>query len=207
MLRLWGRDNSSNVMKVIWLLGELGLNYERKDVGGAFGQTETPAYRAMNPTGLVPTLEEDGFVLWESNAILRYLCQAHAAGSAFYPEQPRVRAVVDQWLDFQQCELNRPLTTVFWGLVRTPPEKRDPAAIEAGARECARMWAMVDAALERHAYVAGDALTIADMALGVHVHRWFSFEIDRPEASHLRAWYGRLLLRPVYAKHIARPLT
>jgi len=207
MLRLWGRDNSSNVMKVIWLLGELGLEYERLDVGGAFGKTDTPQYRGMNPTGLVPTLEEDGFVLWESNAILRYLCQAHAAGSGFYPPQPRARAIVDQWLDFQQCELNKPLTVVFWGLVRTAAEKRDMAAIQAAAKDSGRVWAMVDAALENHAYVAGDALTIADMALGVHVHRWFSFAIDRPEATHLRAWYERLLARPVYAEHIARPLT
>ena len=115
MLRVWGRTNSSNVMKVLWLLDELGLPFERIDAGGAFGRTGTAEYRAMNPLALVPTLEDDGFALFESNAILRYLCNAHAPGSPLYPTAPRARGTVDAWLDFQQTALNRPQSVVFAG--------------------------------------------------------------------------------------------
>ena len=203
MLRLWGRANSSNVMKVIWLLEELKLPYERLDVGGKFGKTDTPEYRAMNPNGLVPTLQEDGFTLWESNAILRYLCSANAPDSPLWPRDPRARANVDRWMDFQQTALNAPQGVVFVGLVRTPAEKRDTAAIAAAAREAARIWSIVDAELARHPFVAGDHLTLADMCYGPHIHRWFSFAIERPETPHLRAWYERLLAIPIYARHLA----
>lgn len=207
MRRLWGRANSSNVMKVIWGLEELGLPYERIDVGGSFGKTDTTEYRAMNPNGLVPTLEEDGFVLWESNAILRYLCHAHAPHSALWPQEPRARANIDRWMDWQQTTMNRPMSVVFWNLVRTPPEKRDQAAIAAGVNDMIGMWGMVDAGLARHPYVGGAEFTIGDIPLGVLVHRWFSMAIDRPLLSHLRAWYDRLLERAPYRTHIAKPLT
>ena len=131
---LWGRATSSNVMKAIWTLEELQLPYERIDVGGSFGKTDTAEYRAMNPTGLVPTLQEDDFTLWESNAICRYLCHAHAPHSKLWPQEPHARANVDRWMDAQQTLLNRPIGVVFWGLVRTPPDKRDMAAIAQGVR-------------------------------------------------------------------------
>ena len=117
---VWGRATSSNVMKVLWGLGELGLPFERVDVGGAFGKTDTAEYRAMNPTGLVPTLQEGSFTLWESNAILRYLAQAHGSDSPLWPADARARANIDHWMDAQQTVLNRPMSAVFWGLVRTP---------------------------------------------------------------------------------------
>ncbi len=207
MIRVWGRTNSSNVMKVLWLLDELGLAYERIDAGGKFGLTGTPEYRAMNPPGLVPTLQEDGFSLFESNAILRYLCNAHAPDGALYPAAPRPRAVVDAWLDLQQTALTRPQGVVFSGLVRTPPEQRDHAAISAAVTEAGTIWGMLDDRLARQAYVAGDALSIADMAFGVHAHRWFAMPIARPDSPHLQAWYGRLLQRPAYATHVAQPMS
>lgn len=203
---LWGRDTSSNVMKAIWTLEELGLAYDRRDVGGKYGQTDTPAYRAMNPTGLVPTLQEDGFIMWESNAVCRYLCAANAAGAALFPAEPQARARIDQWMDAQQTVLNRPMGVVFWGLVRTPPEKRDAATIAAAVAETAKAYGLIGAALTRHPYVAGDHLTLADIPWGVHVHRWFTMDFDRPEVPGLRAWYERLLARPAYRFHIARPL-
>jgi glutathione S-transferase len=205
MIRLWGRATSSNVMKVIWLLEELGLSYERRDVGGAFGGTATATYRAMQPLGLVPALEEEGgFTLFESNTILRYLCNAHAPASPFYPTGPRARATVEAWMDFQQTALNRPASVVFMGLIRTPPAQRDNAAIAAATREAAAMWAVIDQRLARLPYVAGETLTIADMAYGPHVHRWFNMPVEgRPEAPHLRAWYDGLLERGPYRKHLA----
>ena len=207
MLRIWGRINSSNVMKTLWLLDELGLRYERIDAGGPFGKTGTPEYRAMNPLGLVPTLEEDGFSLFESNAILRYLCNAHAPDSTLYPRAPHARASVDAWLDFQQTALNRPQSVVFQGLVRTAPEQRDNAAISAAVADAGAIWRILDGRLAQQAYVAGDALSIADMAFGPHVHRWFAMPIARPDSPHLHAWYDRLMERPGFRTHVALPLS
>lgn len=200
---LWGRATSSNVMKVIWLLEELNLPYDRIDVGGSYGKTDTPEYRAMNPTGLVPTLQEDHFTLWESNAILRYICAAHASDSPFWPQAPRVRANVDRWMDAQQTVLNRPMSVVFWGLVRTKPENRDKAAIDAAIIETARVWGMVSTQLAQHTFLGGNELTLADFPWGPHLHRWFAMDFDRPDVPHLRAWYDRLLERPAYKEYVA----
>ena len=189
---LWGRSTSSNVMKVLWTLETLKLPYERLDVGGPFGKTDTPAYRAMNPTGLVPTLQEDDFTLWESNAIMRYLCNTNAlAAATLWPQSPHLRATIDQWLDAQQTVHNRPAGVVFLGLVRTPEENRDLPAIKKAADELARAYGYLEPHLARHPYIAGDHVTLADIAWGVHVHRWFVMAIDRPEMPHLRAWYDR----------------
>jgi glutathione S-transferase len=207
MLRVWGRNTSANVMKVLWLLDELGFAYERIDVGGAFGGTDTPEYRAMQPLGLVPALEEDGYTLFESNAILRYICNAHAPQSPLYPAAARPRGAVDAWMDLQQTALNRPQGIVFLGLVRTPPEKRDHAAISAAVTEAGKIWGLLDARLAQHPFVCGDALTLADMAFGVHVHRWFTMPIARSDSLNLHAWYRRLLERGPYKTHVAQPLS
>jgi glutathione S-transferase len=208
MRRLLGRANSSNVMKVVWLLEELELPYQREDVGGPFGGTDTPEYRAMNPNGVVPTLVEDDFVLWESNAILRYLCAANAPASAMWPASDvRARASIDRWMDWQQTVQTRPGGVVFQGLVRTPPERRDEAAIRAGVVELGRVWGILDAILARVPYVAGPVFTLADIPLGVNAHRWFFFPVDKPDLPYLRAWYDRLLQRPAYRDHCAGPVT
>lgn len=208
MIKLWGRATSSNVMKVIWLLEELGIAYTRVDVGGSFGGTATPEYRAMQPLGLVPAIEDGDFDLFESNSILRYICNAHAPTTSLYPTEPKARARVEAWMDFQQTAVNRPLGTVFLGLVRTAPAQRDMAAITAAAKEAAGHWAILDTRLARQAYVASDQFSLADIALGIYVHRWFVMDVPgRPEAPHLAAWYQRLLARPAYTKHIAGPLS
>ncbi len=203
---LWGRSTSSNVMKVIWTLEELKLPYERIDVGGPFGKTDTPEYRAMNPTSLVPTLQEDDFTMWESNAIMRHVCTAHAADSTLWPRDLQTRARVDQWLDAQQTVMNRPQGVIFIGLVRTKPEARDNAAIAQAVKDAARAYQMIASELGKHPFIAGDHLTLCDIAWGVHIHRWFTMDFARPEIPNLRAWYDRLLSRPVYKEHIARPL-
>lgn len=199
---VWGRATSSNVMKVLWGLGELNLPFERIDVGGSFGKTDTPEYRAMNPTGLVPTLQEDDFTLWESNVILRYLCHAHAPHSPLWPQEPKARANIDRWMDAQQTVLNRPMTVVFLGLVRTPADKRDPNAIRQGAVDAAKAWGLIAAGLTQHPYVVGDHLTLADIPWGMYAHRWFNMDFDRPEVPGLRAWYDRLCQRPAYQQAV-----
>lgn len=202
---VWGRATSSNVMKVLWGLGELDLPFQRIDVGGAFGKTDTAEYRTMNPTGLVPTLQEDDFTLWESNVILRYLHAAHAPDSPLFPKNVHARANVDCWMDAQQTIFNRPMSQVFWGLVRTPADKRDMAAIAQAIQDTAKAWTMVDAELQRHAFIAGDVLTLCDIPWGVHVHRWFGMDylgLERPEFPAIRAWYNRLCERPAYRAHV-----
>jgi glutathione S-transferase len=203
---VWGRATSSNVMKVLWGLGELALPYERIDVGGSFGKTDTPDYRAMNPTGLVPTLQEDDFTLWESNVILRYLCHAHAPHSPLWPQEPRARADIDRWMDAQQTVLNRPMSAVFWSLVRTPADKRDMAALQALIHDTVKAWRLIEDRLSRHDYIAGRELTLCDIPWGVHAHRWFNMDylgLERPDLPAVRAWYDRLCQRAPYRQHIS----
>jgi glutathione S-transferase len=208
MLQLLGRANSSNVMKVVWLLEEMGLPYERRDIGGKFGGNDTPEYRAMNPNGVVPTIVEDDFILWESNAILRYLAAAHDAGHKFWPRDLRARADVDRWMDWQQTTLGPPMTTVFWGLVRTEPAKRDWPTINKAAARLGELYHMLEARLAEHDFIAGPELALCDIAIGVHAHRWMSFEgIEKPEQPHLRAWYDRLLARKPFKDYVSAPPT
>jgi glutathione S-transferase len=208
MRKIWGRATSSNVMKVLWLCDELSLPYERIDAGLTFGVTNTPDYLSMNPTGLVPTLEEDEFTLWESNAICRYLAASDQAGEAVWPTDLRARAHIDRWMDAQQTVLNRPQSVVFQGLVRQKPEERDMKAISAAMSQADRAWLMLQAEIELAGggYVCGSSLTLADVAWGVHVHRWFSLPVTRSDAPVLRAWYDRLLARPAYKAHCAGAL-
>jgi glutathione S-transferase len=208
MLKIWGRANSSNVMKVLWLCEELGQPFERIDAGGAFGRTKEPDYLAKNPNALVPTIEEpDGFALWESNAILRYLARSRDGGAHFYPANVRDAADVDRWMDWQLSALNAPMTTVFFTYVRIPEPERDYAAT-AKARDAAeRLWAMVDARLQRQDFVCGSKLTLADIALGPYIHRWFALPIERAAMPALAAWYARLKARPGFAQHLAGPLS
>ena len=207
MRQVLGRANSSNVMKVVWLLDELGLPYERTDVGGTFGGTDAPEYVAMNPNRTIPTLVEGDFVLWESNAILRYLASAHVADAPIWPADVRARASIDRWMDWQQTVAGPPHGVLLRGLVRTPPERRDMAAIHAAASAAGHAWRLLDGVLGTVPYVAGPAFTLADIALGVHVHRWFALDVARPELPRVRAWYEGLLARPAYARHVAQPVT
>ena len=208
MRTLWGRKNSSNVMKVIWLLEELSLPYRRIDVGGPFGRTKDADYVAMNPNSVVPTLEEeDGFTLWESNVILRYLASKHADGTALWPQELQARANVDRWMDWLHTTLGPPASVVFQGLIRTAPEQRNTQAIEAAIVQAGRAYALLDAQLAKHDYIAGSHFTLADIPIAVHAHRWFELPIMRPDLPHLRAWYERLLQRPAYREHCAAPLT
>src|SRR6266550_8966712 len=144
MIKIWGRNTSVNVQKVMWAVGELGLPHERIDVGGSFGKNREPAYLAMNPNGLVPTLEEDGFLLWESNSIVRYLAAKYGVGT-LEPADFQARARASSWMDWQLTVAAPALTPVFWGLIRTPADKRDHAAIEAGKVKTMAAMQMLDA--------------------------------------------------------------
>ena len=202
MIKIWGRNTSVNVQKVMWAVGELELPHERIDVGGAFGKNNEPAYLAMNPNGLVPTLEEDGFVLWESNAIVRYLAAKYGAGK-LAPADPRSRARASSWMDWQLTVAHPPLTPVFWGLIRTPPEKRDHAAIEAGKVKTLSAMQIVDAQLANTAFIAGDTFSMGDIAVGAITYRFRRLTPERPVLQHLERWFAGLERRPPFQEHVA----
>jgi glutathione S-transferase len=206
MLKLWGRLNSINVGKVVLALEEIGLPYERIDAGLQFGVNDTPEYRAMNPNGLVPTIDDDGFVLWESNAIVRYLCAVHAAG-LFWPEDPRVRADADRWMDWQATTLNPTMVPAFAGLVRTPPEKRDMKAIEQSRAKTDVAVGLLDARLEGRDYIAGGTYSMADIALAPIMHRWLNMPCERTPRPQVERWYASLMSRPACVKVLTLPVT
>jgi glutathione S-transferase len=205
MLRIWGRTNSVNVKKALWALGELGLEYERIDAGMQFGVVNTPEYRRMNPMGLVPTIDDDGFVLWESHSIVRYFAARHGAGT-LWPTDPRTRAIANQWMDWA-FSFQSAMRAVFWGLIRTPPEKRNPAEIEEGRRKSAELAGLLDAALAGKQYVTGEAFTMGDIPIGCEVQRWMRVPVERPRHPNLEAWFARLCARPAYRKFVDIPLT
>ncbi len=205
MIRILGRRTSGNVMKPLWAAEELGIEYEQVDIGGRFGGNRDPQYLALNPMGLVPTLVDGELVLWESNAITRYLAEKFGQGSLWPTDRSR-RAVADQWMDWQQTAIAPMMQPIFWGLVRTPAEERDEARIRAGIERGIELWGMLDRHLAERAFVAGDAFTMGDIPLGPQVHRWLSLVEDRPSMPNLEAWYGRLTERPPFRKHVLIPI-
>ena len=205
-LKLWGRASSGNVQKALWALDELGLAYEHIEAGGAHGIVGDASYRALNPNGLVPTLEENGFVLWESNAILRYLAHAHG-GPLALPEAPRARALIDQWLDWQATAFTPAMRDAFLQLVRVASERRDPRMVEASRANSERNAALLDRHLADTPFVAGDTFSIADIAVGLAAHRWFQLPLEREERPNIRRWLEGLAQRPASSAVLSLPLT
>jgi glutathione S-transferase len=185
----------------MWAVGELGLPHERIDIGGTFGKNREPAYLAMNPNGLVPTLEEDGFLLWESNSIVRYLAAKYGAGT-LEPTDPHARARAGSWMDWQLSVAGPALTPVFWGLIRTPAEKRDHAAIEAGKVKSMAAMAILDAQLANTAYVAGDTLTMGDIPVALMAYRFRRLVPDRTGLDNLERWFTTIEQRPAFKEHV-----
>jgi glutathione S-transferase len=206
MLKLWGRINSTNVKKVLWCLEELGVPFTRIDAGGAFGVVGEADYVAMNPNRLVPCLEDGELVLWESNAIVRYLAAQYGEGSLWNAD-PRQRAEADKWMDWVTSSLAAPFRPVFWNIVRTAPEKRDMAAVQAALKECGNLLAMADQTLAEQPYLSGESFGIGDIPLGCFAYAWFEMPIKRPEQLHLRDWYQRLQQRVAYQTAVMTPLT
>jgi glutathione S-transferase len=197
MLTLWGRATSTNVQKVMWACGELGLAYKRIDIGGPFGGNDDPAYRAKNPNGLIPTLEDGDFVLWESNAILRYL----AAGDAELRLLPgnldrRSRAIIDQWMDWQLVSLGLTVRTLVLLLLARADKPVNESDIATAAKNVATSFGILNSHLASQRYVGGDRFTLADIPVGISAHRWFSLNVPRPNMPALEAWYKTISVRP-----------
>jgi len=206
MLVIWGRANSVNVQKVLWCCDEMAVAYERIDAGGAHGVVNTPEYRKMNPNGLIPTIVDDGFVLWESNAIVRYLAAKHGA-AGLWPPDARKCADADRWMDWTLSTFWPLMRPLFLGLVRTPPEQRNANAIEEMRLKVAETLVLVDAHLATHAFLAGDAFTMGDIPLGCAIWRWFALAIDRPRMPNLERWFEILGQRSAYRNVVMHPLS
>jgi glutathione S-transferase len=206
MLKLWGRVNSINVQKVLWALEELQLPYERTDAGMQFGVVNEPFYKRINPNSRVPTLEDDGFYLWESNAIVRYLAQKHGEGT-LWPSDPKVRADADRWMDWTSLHAGPVITPVFWGLIRTPPEQRNVAQITADAEKIAQQFQVLEQGLDGRDYVAGGSFTMGDIVVGANIHRWYALDVKRPPLARIEAYHARLQQRPAFRKHIMKALS
>lgn len=206
MLKIWGRRNSINVMKVLWVCEELALPFERIDAGMQFGVVNTPEYAAMNPNRKVPTIDDDGFVLAESNTIVRYLAAKHGRGDLL-PTDLQARARIESWMDWASYSLAMPMTPLFWQLIRTPEDKRDPKIIAANATEAERCMRVLDEQVTGKRYLAGEGFTLADVPAAAFVHRWLALPIERPALPGLENYYRRMLERPGYREHVALELS
>jgi glutathione S-transferase len=203
VIKIWGRNTSSNVQKVMWAVGEMGLPHERIDIGGQFGKNREAAYLAMNPNGLVPTLEEeDGFLLWESNTIVRYLAAKHKS-TVLEPADLRMRANASKWMDWQLAIAGPAIFECFWGLIRTPPEKRDHAAIEESKKKTTAAMTIADRQLERTRFLGGDGFSYGDIPVGIIAYRYRQLVPDRPPLPNFERWYGAISSRPAFKDYIA----
>ena len=201
MLSVWGRNNSTNVKKVLWCLEELGISYQRIDVGGQYGKLNDPLYRSMNPNGLIPCLQDDDFILWESNTIVRYLAAQYGDGTLYLPDA-RLRASAEKWMDWATSSMAEPFKAVFIGLVRTPPEQQDKVKIAQGMTQLNTLMAIADQALEKQAYLSGDKFGIGDIPLGCLAYAWFNLSIERPPLPNVERWYQRVSQRAAFQKVI-----
>ena len=206
-MELYSGPMSPNGKRVRICAAELGVALDPKIVDLMKGEHRSPEYLALNPMGKWPTLRDGDFVLWESNSILRYLATGKSGGRGLYPIEPPVRASIDRWLDWTLSTLQPAERPVFHGMIRTPPEQRDMAAIEAAVVKVAGLWAILDAQLAGRRFVENDMFSLADIVLGAYARRWFGIDgIERPAMPNLERWYERLAERASFSRQIARPL-
>lgn len=205
MLKILGRATSSNVQKVLWCCAELGLPFEREDLGGPFGGNHTPEYLALNPNAVVPTIVDDGFVLWESNAIIRYLAAKHAPGT-LWPADVQARAAGDRWMDWQANVVRPALRPMIRILVRTAPEDRDQAEVAAARDAFSAAMGILDRYLGDTRYLAGEEFSVCDIPLGISAYRWFNLDIEREDYANLKRWHDLLDQRAPFRQHIATGL-
>lgn len=209
MITLWGRLNSLNVQKVAWCLDELGVRHQRIEAGREHGVVGTPEYRAMNPNALVPTIKDGDLVLWESNAIVRYLCAKYSekGDKGFWPADPAMRASGDRWMDWQQTSFNKAISAAFMNLIRTPADRRDMAAVEASRIATEKQVAILDQALAKSEWIGGEAFGMAEFAIGPQAHRWLHLPLAREARPNLERWYAAFMRRPAAQRYLTLPLT
>lgn len=206
MLKIWGRINSTNVKKALWIAHELDLEYEQINVGGPFGGLNDPAYLARNPNGLIPLLEDGDTVLWESNTITRYLAAAYGKGTLWI-EEPAKRAQAEKWMDWASASFYTNFSDVMKHMIRLPEAERDPAILKRGLEGLAHSMRIADEGLKETPWFSGESFGIGDIPIGCYAYAWFEFSIERPSLPRLEEWYGRLKQRPAYKAAVMTPLT
>jgi glutathione S-transferase len=200
-----GTPQLVHVQKVLWLIGELGLAHENIPAGGSIGRLDEPAFRALNPHGRVPVIEDGEVTVWESHTILRYLAAQYGRGG-FWADDPARRARFEGWMDWSQTTLQPDfLNGIFWGYYRTPEAQRDWPAIHRSLARCADHFHLLDLILKERPFLTGDRLSLADIPAGTSLYRYFELDIDRPELPNVSAWYRRLQQRPAYREHVMIP--
>ena len=205
MLTVWGRRSSFNLQKVMWLIGELALAHRHIEAGGRFGGLDTPEFRAMNPHGRVPVIDDHGVIVWESHTILRYLAAQYGRGW-FWSDDAGARSQVERWMDWSQTTLQPDfLMGVFWGFYRTPEPQRDRPAIRDKIARCAAHFRLLDGILADRPYLGGKNLTLADIPAGTCLYRYFELDIERPSVPNVEAWYRRLQERRAFREHVMVP--
>jgi glutathione S-transferase len=218
MLRLWGRPTSTRTLKVLWTLAEIGRKFEFILASASMGPTGSiyrghrphgvvgePFYRAMNPNGTVPTIDDDGFILWESNAIVRYLASKYAP-RLLYGDDLKIFARAAQWMDWDNNQLMAGQHTLVMQLVRLPAPARDGREVERARKDLIAAFRMIDEELGRSRFIAGDHFSMGDIPLGVHAHRWQLYDIERPPMANLARWYAGLRRRPAFRQWVENPM-
>ncbi|PPR63757.1 MAG: Glutathione S-transferase GstB [Alphaproteobacteria bacterium MarineAlpha4_Bin2] len=217
MLKIWGRPTSACTQKALWGLEEANVNYELtlasgtmgpnghvSKGGAAYGIVDTPEYRSKNPNGTVPTIDDDGFILWESNVIVRYLAMKYAP-SKMYGDNLETFAAASRWMDWEQSKFLPEQHILVMNLVRLPPDERDPKAVEEARLSLLKPLGILEEQLSKTEYVAGDAFSMGDIPIGMRVHRWFLFDLKSPSMPNLERWYKAIQHRPAFKRHIANP--
>ena len=203
MLEILGRPYSSNVIPVIWTANELGLKYTLQLAGGSFGKLDTQQYAQINPNRMIPAIRDGNFALWESLAIVRYLCDRYGADN-LSPADPQTRAIADQWMEWSASKAFAPVIYLFFATVRTQPADRDLAKIAVLRDEANEALIILDAHLADRPYVCGDRFTMGDIPLGCVAYRYFNVDVDRPALPNVEAWYQRLAERAPFRDHVMR---
>ncbi len=200
-MKVYGRSTSDSVQKVLWMLGETKQPFEHTPLGGSFGGLDDSEYLQLNPHGRIPTLDDDGVVVWESNAIIRYLAAKYCVGT-LWPDDPAPRAYSDQWMTWAQTTLYRDFNRLFWLTVRTPIDEQNKDKIRRTNDRLNGHYRLLEAQLSKHRFVAADHLTMADIPTGMTLFRYFNMPIQRPEFPSVEKWYRRLCERDAYQKYV-----
>jgi len=204
MLKIWGRISSINVRKVVLCAQMLNIPFQRIDAGLSFGVVNTPDYLMLNPNAMVPTIQDDEYTLWESNAIVRYLC---ARENQLYPADLHTRFMAEQWMDWQQTSLNRASGPAFVQWIRTPEAQRNHGLIAQSVAATEPLLGLLDQRLQKQAFVAGEQISMADLPIACEVHRWWGLPQNRRQWPHLERWYAQMRQQPGAAGVLDLPLS
>jgi len=203
MLKIYGRFSAINVQKVMWMVGELELEFEHFDVGGSAGGLDTPEFLSINPHARIPVIDDYGFIVWESHSILRYLAAKYGE-SGYWPRDPAGRSLINRWMDWGQTALQPAFIDLFWGYYRTPEGQHNNQLIDRYIKACHSQFAVLNKILSTHDFITGDYFTTADMPAGTLLFRYFNMGIPTPDLPNVKAWFERLTQRVGYQKWVMR---